>query len=111
MAITLNKYEKYKNPFGDIDKIFVEIIYKNEGDEILKSDFLSQEDFDKVMTDEQYLTEVIENMAADAELLRTRTISERNNTPESADEIKKAEFVIDMERLIRKQEELKGIKR
>ena len=111
MEYTINRYEKKKDHDGNITRIFIATVASDEsGSSAVNEYFLTSEEMELVLADEDNLTDIIEESCAHAEIRMDTAIATKPQPSEEMDGAKKSELEgkIDKQKIKTKKVKIKN---
>ncbi len=90
MKYSFERYEKYKDKNGNINAIFVAVRIDDEmGNSLIQEYWLTQEEIDLVLQDENNLIPILEKVVAEGTIKLQEEVANRPQSPEIANETKR----------------------
>lgn len=92
----LLRYEKNKDKDGNVVSVFIAVLIKENEESLIQEYWLTEDEIEKVLEDENNLISIIEKVVADGIIRLRHEIANKPQPPEIADENKLNEFKIDI---------------
>jgi len=103
----LVRYEKNKDKDGNVVSIFIAILVKEGGESLVQEYWLTPDEIQQVLENENNLIPIIETVAAEGIKRLKEEVANKPQPPEVADETKLNSFTINPSNVEKKVKELK----